>query len=73
MQVIGSEGSPDAQVQIRVRGGGFITQDNSPLYVVDGIIEDNALSTLSPQDIESIDVLKDALQRLFMEQEAQMA
>jgi len=60
VQVTGSEGSPDAQVQIRVRGGGSITQDNSPLYVVDGIVVDNALSTLSPQDIESIDVLKDA-------------
>ncbi|SFV30745.1 SusC/RagA family TonB-linked outer membrane protein [Thermoflavifilum thermophilum] len=60
VQVTGSEGSPDAQVMIRVRGGGSITQDNSPLYVVDGVIMDNALSTLSPQDIESIDVLKDA-------------
>ena len=60
VQVTGSEGSPDAQVLIRVRGGGSITQDNAPLYVVDGIQVDNALSTLSPQDIESIDVLKDA-------------
>ena len=60
VQVTGSEGSPDAEVSIRVRGGGSITQDNSPLYVVDGVIMDNALSTLSPQDIESIDVLKDA-------------
>src|SRR5450631_2090697 len=60
VQVTGSEGSPNAQVLIRVRGGGSITQDNSPLYVVDGIQVDNALSTLSIQDIESIDVLKDA-------------
>ncbi|MGF7232316.1 SusC/RagA family TonB-linked outer membrane protein [Arachidicoccus sp.] len=60
VQVTGSEGSPNAEVSIRVRGGGSITQDNSPLYVVDGMIEDNALSTLSPQDIETIDVLKDA-------------
>lgn len=60
VQVTGSEGSPDAEVSIRVRGGGSITQDNSPLYVVDGIIMDNALATLSPQDIQSIDVLKDA-------------
>jgi hypothetical protein len=37
VQVTGSEGSPNAQVLIRVRGGGSITQDNSPLYVVDGI------------------------------------
>ncbi|HEY4207479.1 MAG TPA: TonB-dependent receptor [Puia sp.] len=60
VQVTGSEGSPNATVMIRVRGGGSITQDNSPLYVVDGIQVDNALSTLSVQDIESIDVLKDA-------------
>ncbi|HXO73821.1 MAG TPA: TonB-dependent receptor plug domain-containing protein, partial [Puia sp.] len=60
VQVTGSEGSPNAQVLIRVRGGGSITQDNSPLYIVDGIQLDNALSTISIQDIESIDVLKDA-------------
>jgi len=60
VQVTSSEGSPDAAVNIRTRGGGSITQDNSPLYVVDGMIEDNALTTLSPQDIESITVLKDA-------------
>ena len=60
VQVTGAEGSPNAQVFIRVRGGGSITQNNAPLYVVDGVQVDNALSTLSPQDIESIDVLKDA-------------
>lgn len=60
VQVTGSEGAPDAQVQIRVRGGGSITQNNAPLYIVDGIQLDNALQFLSLQDIESIDVLKDA-------------
>lgn len=60
VQITQSEGSPDASAQIRVRGGGSITQDNSPLYVVDGIQVENALSNLAPQDIESIDVLKDA-------------
>ncbi|MES1250109.1 MAG: TonB-dependent receptor plug domain-containing protein, partial [Chitinophaga rupis] len=60
VQVTGAEGSPNAQVFIRVRGGGSITQNNAPLYVVDGVQIDNALSTISPQDIESIDVLKDA-------------
>jgi TonB-linked SusC/RagA family outer membrane protein len=60
VQVIASEGTPNAQVQIRVRGGGSITQDNTPLYVVDGAQVENALSILSPQDIASIDVLKDA-------------
>ncbi|RYY59930.1 MAG: hypothetical protein EOO12_15730, partial [Chitinophagaceae bacterium] len=55
-----AEGSPDAQVRIRVRGGMSITGDNSPLYIIDGVPVENALSTISPQDIQSIDVLKDA-------------
>jgi TonB-dependent starch-binding outer membrane protein SusC len=55
-----SEGSPDADVKVRVRGGMSITGDNSPLYVVDGVVVENALSTISPQDIQTIDVLKDA-------------
>ncbi|WP_201984193.1 SusC/RagA family TonB-linked outer membrane protein [Hymenobacter rubidus] len=60
VQVTASEGSPGADIRIRVRGGGSVTQDNSPLYVVDGVQVENALSVLSPQDIQSIDVLKDA-------------
>ncbi|MBX2934322.1 MAG: TonB-dependent receptor [Ferruginibacter sp.] len=55
-----AEGSPDAQINIRVRGGMSITGDNTPLYIVDGIQVENGLSALSPQDIQSIDVLKDA-------------
>ena len=60
VQITGTEGTPNAEVLIRVRGGGSITQDNSPLYIIDGIQVENALSVISPQDIESIDVLKDA-------------
>ena len=55
-----SEGSPDAEVRVRVRGGMSITGDNSPLYIVDGVQVENALNSISPQDIQSIDVLKDA-------------
>lgn len=55
-----SEGSPDANVRIRVRGGISITQNNDPLYVVDGVQMENALSVIAPADIQSIDVLKDA-------------
>lgn len=55
-----AEGSPDAQINIRVRGGISITQDNSPLYIVDGVQVENGLAAISPQDIQSIDVLKDA-------------
>jgi TonB-linked SusC/RagA family outer membrane protein len=59
VSVITSEGKPGADITIRVRGGGSITQDNSPLYIVDGIQVENALSVISPQEIQSIDVLKD--------------
>jgi len=55
-----AEGSPDAEVRVRVRGGMSITGDNSPLYIVDGVQVENGLSAISPQDIQSIDVLKDA-------------
>ncbi|MBT1710027.1 TonB-dependent receptor [Fulvivirgaceae bacterium PWU5] len=59
VQVTSTEGSPDADIRIRVRGGGSITQDNSPLYIVDGF-QVNSISDISPSDIQSIDVLKDA-------------
>ena len=54
-----SEGSPDADVKIRVRGGGSLSQDNSPLYIVDGFPV-SSISDVAPSDIQSIDVLKDA-------------
>ncbi|MFM6975545.1 MAG: SusC/RagA family TonB-linked outer membrane protein [Sphingobacteriaceae bacterium] len=54
-----TEGSPGADILIRVRGGSSLTSDNSPLYIVDGIQVENALSILSPNEIKSIDVLKD--------------
>lgn len=60
VQLTSTEGAPGADLIIRVRGGNSITQDNSPLYIVDGIQVDNALSVIAPQDIASIDVLKDA-------------
>jgi len=59
VSVTTSEGSPDAEVKIRVRGGGSITQNNDPLYIVDGFPVDG-IGDISPNDIESIDVLKDA-------------
>jgi TonB-linked SusC/RagA family outer membrane protein len=55
-----AEGSPDAEVRVRVRGGMSITGDNTPLYILDGVQVENALAIISPQDIQSIDVLKDA-------------
>lgn len=60
VQVSLSEGSPGADVDIVVRGGNSITGSNAPLYIVDGVQMDNALSILSPKEIQSIEVLKDA-------------
>lgn len=59
VSVTTTDGSPDAEIQIRVRGGGSVTQDNSPLFIVDGFQVDN-INDIPPTDIESIDVLKDA-------------
>lgn len=60
VQVTTTEGRPGADILIRVRGGGSISQDNSPLYIVDGVPMENALSIISPQEFESVNVLKDA-------------
>lgn len=54
-----TEGSPDADIKVRVRGGNSITQDNSPLYIVDGFRVAN-INDIPMTDIETIDVLKDA-------------
>ena len=59
VNVVATDGSPDATIQITVRGGGCITQDNSPLYIVDGFQVSN-INDIPPGDIQSIDVLKDA-------------
>lgn len=59
VQVTAADGSPDADVTILVRGGGSITQDNTPLILVDGFEVSN-LKDIPPTDVESIDVLKDA-------------
>ena len=59
VQVTTTEGDPDAEIKIRVRGGGSITQDASPLYIVDGFPV-SSISDIPASDIQSIDVLKDA-------------
>ena len=59
VQVTTTEGDPDAEIKIRVRGTGSITQDSSPLYIVDGFPVES-ISDIPASDIQSIDVLKDA-------------
>ncbi len=59
VQITTADGSPDAEMIIRVRGGGSVTGDNSPLYIVDGFPV-RSINDVAPGDIQSIDVLKDA-------------
>ena len=59
VQVTTTEGSPDADIKIRVRGGGSITGDNKPLYIVDGFPVES-IGDIPSNDIEDLTVLKDA-------------
>lgn len=59
VQITTTEGSPDATMKIRVRGGGSITQSNDPLFIVDGFPVES-ISDIPATDIEDITVLKDA-------------
>lgn len=67
VRVVQTTGTPGGGLTIRVRGTGSISAGNEPLYVIDGFpIEGgysrdmNPLATLNPNEIESIQVLKDA-------------
>lgn len=72
IQVGSTSGQPGSFPSIRIRGTGSINASNQPLYVIDGVpiisgdrsnfstSSQNALSTLNPEDIESLTVLKDA-------------
>ncbi|TRZ83411.1 MAG: SusC/RagA family TonB-linked outer membrane protein [Sediminibacterium sp.] len=71
LQSVASSGQPGASQAILIRGASSITASNAPLWVVDGVpinagdasrlqTTGNLLSTLNPNDIESISVLKDA-------------
>ena len=59
VQITTTEGSPDAEMKIRVRGGGSITGDNTPLFIVDGFPVET-ISDIPASDIEDMTVLKDA-------------
>lgn len=55
-----NSGVPGGTVKIRVRGSGSINRSNDPLYVIDGIVRESGLTGLNPEDIQSMQVLKDA-------------
>lgn len=60
MQVVQASGTPGSSTSIRIRGGNSLAASNEPLYVIDGFIDAGDLNSLNPNDIESIEVLKDA-------------
>ena len=56
-----SDGALGSDANITIRGNNSLTQSSSPLYIIDGFPSESSLaSSISPADIESIDVLKDA-------------
>ena len=55
-----SSGVPGGSMKIRVRGTSSVNKSNDPLYVVDGIVRQTGLEGINPEDIQSIQVLKDA-------------
>ena len=60
INVTSSSGQPGSQSMIRIRGIGTIN-DSNPLYIIDGMPTDqNGMESVNPNDIESIEVLKDA-------------
>lgn len=61
VQVLNLGGQPDGNVTVRVRGIQSATSGNDPLYVIDGIpCDSRAFANLDGNDIESLEVLKDA-------------
>lgn len=58
--VIGQGNSAKGDADLLVRGKGTLKAGSSPLNVVDGVIFDGTFADLNPNDIQSIDILKDA-------------
>ena len=58
VSVVSQDGRPGAEVSIRVRGGGSISQSNQPLILIDGV--PGSLNDIPADQVESVDVLKDA-------------
>lgn len=59
VSVVKSTGAPGGQVKIRIRGSNSISFSNQPLIVIDGILG-GTLESLNPNDIATMDILKDA-------------
>lgn len=60
LQVGTSNGQPGSEPTLRIRGIGSFNAGNAPLIILDGMPYDNAFSSINPNDVESVTVLKDA-------------
>lgn len=60
VEVTTVSGMPGASAKVRIRGTTSINKSSDPLYVIDGIISSSGLDGLNPQDIQSMEILKDA-------------
>lgn len=60
VQISTSTGQPGSSLAVRIRGFSSIGTGNSPLYIVDGTVYNGNIANISPDDIESINILKDA-------------
>ena len=60
VQVVRTSGDPEGGTTIRIRGTATINNSAEPLFVVDGIMVGTSANFLNPNDIESLEVLKDA-------------
>ena len=56
---VGNDNSPGGGTMVRIRGFGTIN-NNSPLYIIDGVPTQGTLNQINPNDIESMQILKDA-------------
>jgi len=60
VNIFTNSGAPSGSNRVIIRGTGSINASTDPLYVVDGVAMDDGINFLNPNDIESIEVLKDA-------------
>lgn len=60
VDIVQNQGTPGGNMSVRIRGNNSITSSNDPLWVVDGIVGAWNINNINPNDIESIEVLKDA-------------
>ncbi len=60
VQVIQNSGAPGGNISVRIRGGNSLQGSNEPLYVIDGFPISGKPTTINPNDIQSMEVLKDA-------------